>query len=539
MPKNLHDWLSWLIKLRIVVATTLLGVILGIESAAVNSDSAGGLFRTILVIYLVTAAHYLFLRWNCRYVLQAYVQVCSDLLIISAIVYVTGGIDSYFPFLYSLSIIMASILLYRRGAIIAASLSSMLLIAQHLVTQQGLLPATVYSAIDPRTVKYLIGTNIFAFYAVAYLSSYLSESLRRTGSELEDKRGKLATLQAFNENIINSMRGGLFTTNLDGIITLFNRSATEITGFSSEHILGTHVSKVFGQASWSGAGVPEGSLPFRFEKTIENVRGEDIHLGFSVSQFLLDDGRHVGYVYTFQDLTEIKALEIQVLKKDRMAAMGSMAASIAHEIRNPLTAISGSFRVLNSELPLDEGQQRLAENISVEIKRLYRIITNFLSYAKPLNYSPKWFDLRALTEDTLNLIRNSPEISTRHQVDCSFDSENSLFCQGDPDLLKQVYWNLCGNAVKAMPDGGRLSVSLEHAPGAVRISFKDTGLGLSEEEQEKIFEPFQSSFSDGTGLGLSIVSQIVVAHQGSIRVTSRKGHGTTFQVTLPSQTRSR
>ncbi len=539
MPKNLHDWLSWLIKLRIVVATTLLGIILGIESASVAGESAGGLFRTILVIYLVTAAHYGLLVWNRLYVLQAYLQICSDLLIISAIVHFTGGIDSYFPFLYSLPIIMASILLYRRGATVAASVSSLLLIGQHVLTQQGLLPSTVFSSIEPRTIKYLIGTNIFAFYAIAYLSSYLSESLKRTGSELEDKRGKLATLQAFNENIINSMRGGLFTTNLDGIITLFNRSATEITGYSSERILGTHVSKVFGHASWAGAGFPENPLPFRFERTIPSVRGEDIHLGFSVSQFLLDDRRHVGYVYTFQDLTEIKFLEKQVLKKDRMATMGSMAASIAHEIRNPLTAISGSFLVLKNELHLDEGQQRLAENISVEIKRLYRIITDFLSYAKPVNYSQKWVDLRALTEDTINLIRNSPEISARHQVDCSFDSENSLFCQGDPDLLKQVYWNLCGNAVKAMPDGGCLSISLEHAPGFVRINFKDTGLGLTEEEQEKIFEPFQSSFRDGTGLGLSIVSQIVAAHQGSIRVSSRKGQGTTFQVVLPSQTRPR
>jgi two-component system sensor histidine kinase PilS (NtrC family) len=539
MPKNIAEWLSWLIKLRVVVATTLLGVILGIESAAVKSDSGGGLLLSLFVIYLATAAHYLLVRYNGRYILQAYLQICSDLLIISAIVYFTGGIDSYFPFLYSLSIIMASILLYRRGAFMAASLSSLLLVGQHWLTQLGILPSTVYTLVDPRTAKYLIGTNIFAFYAIAYLSSYLSESLRKTGSELEDKRGKLATLQAFNENIINSMRGGLFTTNLDGIITLFNRSASDITGYSAEQILGTHVSKVFGQANWAGAGVPEDALPLRFEKTIKNIRGKDTYLGFTVSQFLVENRRHIGYVYTFQDLTEIKALELQVLKKDRMAAMGTMAASIAHEIRNPLTAISGSFSVLKNELSLDEGQQRLAENISVEIKRLYRIITDFLAYAKPLSYSPRSVDLRALTEDTINLIRNSPDISARHEVQCQFDSENSLVCQGDPDLLKQMYWNLCGNAVKAMPEGGCLSISLQQIPGAVKISFKDTGLGLTKEEQEKIFEPFQSSFSNGTGLGLSIVSQIVAVHQGALKVTSSKGEGTTFQITLPARARSK
>jgi len=536
MPQNIRDWLSWLIKLRIVVATTLLGVILGVESASVNADSAAGLLRTTLCIFIVAALHFTLLRLNFNYVGQAYFQVLCDLCFTSAIVYFTGGIDSYFPFLYSLSIIMASILLYRKGALITASLSSLMFAGQYLLTQHGVLPSTVYTLIEPRTVKYLIGTNVFAFYAVAYLSSYLSESLKLAGSELEDKRGELAALQAFNENIINSMRGGLFATNLEGVITLFNKSASEITGYGHDRIVGAHVSDVFGQANWAGAGFSEESLPIRFERTIKSGRGTDTHLGFSVSQFLLEDQRHVGYVYTFQDLTEIKALEEQVARKDRMAVMGSMAATIAHEIRNPLTAISGSFRVLRAELPLDAEHQQLAENISVEIKRLYRIITDFLAYAKPMNYSPRVVDLKELTCDTINLIKNSPEISKRHQIECNFDSKHSWHCQGDPDLLKQVYWNLCGNAVKAMPEGGRLSIQLEDAPqGSVKISFRDTGTGLTLEEQEKIFHPFQSSFSDGVGLGLTVVSQIVAAHHGAIEVTSTKGEGTTFQITLPRQ----
>jgi signal transduction histidine kinase len=219
-----------------------------------------------------------------------------------------------------------------------------------------------------------------------------------------------------------------------------------------------------------------------------------------------------------------------------MAVMGSMAATIAHEIRNPLTAISGSFHVLRAELPLDAEHQQLAENISVEIKRLYRIITDFLAYAKPLSYSPRVVDLRELTCDTINLIRNSPEISKHHQIECNVDSKHSWHCQGDPDLLKQVYWNLCGNAVKAMPGGGKLSIELEDVPeGSVKISFRDTGTGLTQEEREKIFHPFQSSFSDGVGLGLTVVSQIVAAHHGAIEVTSAKGEGTTFQITLPRQ----
>lgn len=536
MPKNIREWLSWLIKLRIVVATTLLGVILGLESAVASSDAAKDLFNVILFIYLLTAVHYLFLRFGKNYEGQAYFQTCGDLFIISAIVYFTGGIDSYFPFLYLLSIIMASILLYRKGAFIAATLSSVLLAGQYFLTLERILPSTADSMVDARTVKYLIGTNIFAFYAVAYLSSHLSENLKRTGSELEDKRDKLATLQAFNENIINSMRGGLFTTNLEGFITLFNKSASEITGYSQDQILGTHASKVFGEGEWAATAVSQDRLPFRFEKKITNVHGEDIYLGFTVSQFLIENNRHVGYVYTFQDLTEIKVLEKQIQQKDRMAAMGSMAASIAHEIRNPLTAISGSFHVLRTELLLDDEQKRLAENVSLEIKRLYRIITDFLVYAKPIRYSPRMINMKELTQDTIDLIRNSPEILPTHKIDYCFDPASSYYCLADPDLIKQVYWNLCGNSLKAMPDGGRLSIKLENThQGEMQISFRDTGMGFTKEEQEKIFEPFQSSFAGGTGLGLSIVSQIIEAHQGSIQVISTKGQGTTFQIVLPGK----
>ena len=535
MPKNIREWLSWLIKLRIVVATTLLGVILGVESAVSINDAAKGLSRVVLAIYVISAIHFLFLQFSKKYVWQAYLQTCSDLLVISAIIYCTGGIDSYFLFLYLLSIIMASILLYRRGAYIASTLSAFLVVAQYELTEWGILPSTLYNATDPRTIRYLIGTNIFAFYAVAYLSSHLSETLRKTGSELEDKSGKLATLQAFNENIINSMRGGLFTTNLDGFITLFNRSATEISGFSQDAAIGMHIGKVFGETSWKGSAFCDEQLPFRFERTIQNSQGHNLYLGFTVSPFLVDGKKQIGYVFTFQDLTEIKELEQQVMQQDRMAVLGQMAASIAHEIRNPLTAITGSFQVLRTELPLNPDQYKLAENISLEIRRLYRIITEFLGYAKPVNYSPRLVDLKALTKDTVELIRNSPEISANHQIEYSFSNpEDSYRCQGDPDLIRQIYWNLCGNAVKAMPEGGRLSINLEIAsPGEVKISFEDTGRGFTPEEQEKIFEPFQSSFSGGTGLGLSIVSQIIAAHNGSITVNSVKGQGTVFQITLP------
>jgi two-component system, NtrC family, sensor histidine kinase PilS len=512
MPKNIRDWLSWLIKLRIVVLTTLLGVSLGLESVFATDDTSSRLLQIIIASYVASFVHYLFLRLSKKYVFQAYLQIFCDQIMIYFIIYVTGGIDSYFSFLYLLSIIMSSILTYRRGALVTATTSSVLTVGQYLLVSHGWLPSTSSTQPDFRTVRLIIGANIFAFYAVGYLSSHLSESLKRTGTELEDKRGKLANLQAFNENIINSMRGGLFTTNLDGFITLFNKSASEITGHKPERIIGTHVNAVFGFLQEEEQTFSADRLPTRFERTINHVNGEEIFLGMTVSRLLVEPNRHVGYVYTFQDLTEIRKLEEEIQQKDRMAAIGRMAAGIAHEIRNPLTAIAGSFHLLKTGLTLNDDQNRLMENISIETKRLYKTTTDFLAYAKPIKFSPRWVDIKQLAENTIELLKNSPDITEKYRLECFIGAEDSLICQADPDLIKQVFWNLCNNGIKAMPDGGLLSVSLESNAHEVSISFRDTG---------------------GTGLGLSIVSHIVEAHQGCIRVTSCKGKGSVFQITLP------
>jgi two-component system sensor histidine kinase PilS (NtrC family) len=535
MPRNIQEWLSWLIKLRIVVVTTLLGVSLGVESAVPRTETLTELFWIIGGTYVLTIGHYCWLRWSSKHVLQAYFQTACDLLMTSAIIYVTGGLDSYFSFFFLLSIIMSSILLYRWGAFLTATASSILLLAQYFVVRWEILPTTNFYPLDPRTAKYVLGSNIFAFFAVAFLSSHLSESLRKTGSELEDNRDKLASLQAFNENIINSMRGGLFTTDLDGIVTLFNRSASDITGLKTEQAIGSDVHELFGFGEGEGPPLPLDRKLLRFEKSLKPTSGEEIYLGFTVSPLMVEQGRHVGYVYTFQDLTEIKRLERQVLQRDRMAAVGRMAAAIAHEIRNPLTAISGSFHVLNSELDLNEEQRKLAENISTETKRLYKTITDFLTYAKPVQCSRRAVDLKKIADDTVALLKNSPEVSGNHHIECVYDRDRPFNCRVDPNLIKQVFWNLSTNALKAMPGGGTLSIQLKQLPqGQVQISFCDTGIGLGSEEQEKIFEPFQSKFSTGTGLGLSIVSQIVEAHGGTIGVKSAKGIGTCFQMEFPA-----
>lgn len=533
MPKTLQDWLSWLIKLRIVVATTLLGVSLGISSILSDNTMLSSLAGIIGGSYLASLCFWVLLTFSRHYLLQACIQTLADQLIIFAIVYVTGGLDSAFSILYLLSIIMTSILLYRRGAFVVATTSSLLTIAQWLVVHWGILPYTGFGRLERGTIDYYFATNIFAFFAVAYLSSHLSESLRKTGRELEDKSGKLANLQAFNENIINSMRGGLCTTNLDGLITLFNKSAVEITGFKADQVIGTPVSSLF-KFSEANLLFPCSLSPVRFEKSICNAQGRELYLGFTMSPLLAENQQHLGYVYTFQDLTEIKVLEDQVRQKEQMAAVGRMAAGIAHEIRNPLTAISGSFKLLRPNWDGDAGQVKLAETIAVEIKRLYKIITDFLAYSRPTPFSPHQVDLFRLAQDMVQLLKHSPELSPQHQIECVSESTLPLLCEVDPDLMRQLFWNLLTNALKAMPAGGQLSICVR--PGnddQVGISIRDTGIGMTEEEKAKAFEPFHAGFKNGTGLGLPIVSQIVKTHNGMVRLWSESGKGTTFEIELP------
>ena len=513
-----RKWLLRLIYVRVLVFTLFVAG----EATKGQEQSLPDLRLLLFVVYGLSTCWFAVLRFNKSYVWQSYAQIAVDLLLVTWTINRTGGPDSYFSTLYFLEIVMSSILLERRGAFIAATASSVIHFAHMDLSYFGVIPSTTNVWPDLVTLQYIISFSIFGFCSVAFLSNFLAESWRKTGAELQRSTGQVAFLQAFSDRLIGSLGSGLITTDIGGRIYLFNRAAEDVTGYRSDDALQMTIGDVF-------PGMLPKAASSRFEIATSRKDGQSINLVFSVSPVMIDEKNTAGYVWSFENVTELRALERQVRQKEQMAAIGAMSAGIAHEIRNPLASIAGSFNLLHSDLDLNPDQRRLVEIITRETERLNRTITNFLSYARLPLPNPQHTDLSALISETVQLMRNSPELKPNHRIDTSL---RPVQLNVDQSMMRQVFYNLAANAFKAMPEGGTLTITLEDRNGSAHVQFEDTGIGLGEDEMKRLFVPYNSSFRNGTGLGLPIVYQIVTAHNGSIAVKSRKGMGTTFVIDL-------
>jgi len=522
--RELHDWLSWLIKVRILVITFLLGLELVIRNFTPTLVPIKYFLSLILFWYTLSILYAILQALGVDDYVQAYTQITLDLVMVTGVVYVTGALDSHFISLYPLTIIVASILLTRRGAFLVAALSFILFAGIVEGAYFGLISPLQMQPVALGTLQVYIFIHLFAFLAVAYLASHLAQSLRETGVELQDKRGELADLQVFNENIIRSMRSGLLTTDLEGRVLLLNPMAEEITGRRWSEVQGARLEVVL-------AGFPPPKGTARAEIRFRAADRQQKYLGVSVSLLLTREGEPSGYVYIFQDLTEMKRLERVVAQRERMAALGRMAAGIAHEIRNPLAAIAGSVRQLVQYVPQNADERRLMEIVSRESERLNCVVDDILSYSQEKRLRVEEVNLIELLEETLLLLQQHPNFNGAIRIEKAFPA-GEVRVWADASRLKQVFWNLYDNAIRAMPDGGTLRVGVEAEAECVRVHVADTGVGLSEEQREKIFEPFESSFPGGTGLGLAIVHQIVQAHQGQVKVRAGT-KGSEFTIELP------
>jgi two-component system sensor histidine kinase PilS (NtrC family) len=536
---SLGHKLWWLIVGRLTAALFLFCV----RALWVHGSNAQGwaaMLPPLLLVCGLTLLYALARTFSKALVLQARLQFVIDIFLVTWLVWTTDVIHSPYIAVYIVVIAISSLFLGPRDAIVISVACAVAFTASALAVLAGVSHPPASELLDSgraQTFQY-IGFFDIAFLVVGLLSARLAERQSRSDVRLQAATQSLATLRALHERIVESIRSGLVTTDLRGRIYSFNAAAAEITGYAEADVRGQDASIFFGDIKGIVADSMDtgrvGEASPRFEADCLTADGLRLRLGFSVSPLFSENGDTTGTVITFQDLTHIRALEETSRRQDRLAAIGRMAASIAHEIRNPLAAMRGSIQMLRADMEGESSQTELMEIILRESDRLNRIISDFLSYARPRSIIQSKVDVGELLRQTFTLLRHSAEISDGQTIEEEVPASPVLI-DADSEQLRQVLWNLARNALQAMPSGGTLRATVQRQSlNRLRIAFSDTGRGMSPEQVEHLFEPF-SSTTGGTGLGLSIVYQIIRDHGGTINVRSREGQGTTITIELPSE----
>ncbi len=514
------DRLRRLIIGRPLVVTPLLGLFLLFNFGSIqNTPYETGFYLLIALTWCLTFLYLLALPWIKHLLVFTLLQIIIDLCLITLLTGMTGGVESPFSIFYIVTIVSASVFFYQKGGIPAATAALLLLGAVVLVREN-----------PNKEFFYRFLLHAIAFYFVGGVSG-------RFFNKLHEKDIRLSKLQVLHETIVKNIPSGVVTTDLSGRITSFNTAASQIIGVEISATIETIWWDLF---NWEGLKkqyenlIRQETLQ-RFEGEIEKKDGSHCFLGITISLLRNDQKETIGVIGIFQDLTHLKKLEEEMNQKRWLAVIGEMAAGMAHEIRNPLTALSGSVQLLKSEKTLSADNHRLMEIVLYETERLNKIITQFILYAKPLPPCRKPVSLKELLYDSLELIKNAPE-AAKQVIRTVMEVEQGTMLFVDPDQMKQVFWNLSINAFAAMPQGGTLTLRVKMLPKrrAIEISFQDTGSGILRENLPKIFYPFFTTKSSGSGLGLPQVQRIIEQHAGNIEVTSTQ-QGTVFKIQLPQE----
>ena len=536
-----------LIIFRVIIISLFLGlaIFIAIKSPdfPISQNVLYLLCFIIALTYMVSIVYSLMLKFLDNLKFNIYMQLAVDVILITLLVYLTGSVRSDYSVIYTLVIIYSVIFLGRRGGFIVASAASisygLLLDLEFykLLPSISSLERDYNLSVGDVFVRILV--HIISFYVLAFVSSIVVEQERKTQSLLEEKESEFDQLDLLFRSIIESVDAGVMTINLQGTIKTFNRAAEEITGFQLAGVENRKIADVFPEfAQFFAMEKINEQIRNRMEVIVTDKKGKKINLGCSISPLKDKNDKQIGNILIFQDLSEIKLMEENLEKSKKLALIGEMAAGLAHEMRNPLAAITGSIELLKQGLNLNGTDKRLMQIILRGKNQLDSFVRDFLLLARPIPTSRELVDLNEVVEEVLENIKLTDDWTSAIKIVKVFSGKAKSLANREE--VRQIIHNLVINAVQAMKEGGILSIEIKNQKlndqeDYVEIKVKDNGCGIEEKNLKNIFEPFITNKEKGTGLGLAIVSRFVDGYKGRIKVESIINEGTTFIVWLPEK----
>jgi two-component system, NtrC family, sensor histidine kinase PilS len=520
-----------LLLLRTIVVSVVLGLSLWLLLKGEAPASAAVWLQSSIIAatYLSSIVFGVLLRQGFAPSRVARPMLANDLVLTSALVYITGAAQSPYTFLYALTIVAAGALSYRRGAVVTTVASLVTLVAISLLAWSRTLVLPLSAQVQPWEQTGLelvrtLGINTAALIGVGALSFIFGDQLQKSADTLATTRRAAADLLTLHQDIVRSLASGLITTAPDGVVLTSNQAAADILRTSPSRLVGRAIETIL-------PGIA-GLIDVKRGDLTVPTTDDDIVIGVTVSPLRDVRDQIIGRVINFQDLTELKRLEQHARRTERMATVGQLAAGVAHEIRNPMASISGSIELLRASPQASEDDRTLMTIVQREVQRLNVLIGDLLDYANPRAKQTVDFDLASLVEETVQVARGDQNFS---DVELTASAAGPLPVHADPAKLRQVVWNLVRNAADAASSGGKhVRVTARKVAAGVQITVEDDGTGIPESLLGRIFDPFVTTKEKGTGLGLATCHSIVTEHGGRIDVESELGKGTKMIVTIPA-----
>lgn len=474
-------------------------------------------------------------------------QNLLDTCFVAMLIFFSGSSHSTFTSVFFFPIVAGGLILPKRGGILAATTSTLLYASLLFLETKGFYPSYLVSSVTIPAVDPIVSLNHFAingmsFFLAAFLSALVGGRLQKTEIALSASLKKYDRLAILYKRIFDNITTGIITIDSEGIITSANNAVQEITGFTPLALVGEKLT----------AQLPCLALTFenqRLTTDFTKPNGGSVRIGYAYMDIAKDEsnpstGTKNDKIITLKDISELEKLERQVRHTEKLAAIGMMSASIAHDFRNPLTAISGSAQVLAtefaSETNINYTNYELSNIIIRESDRLIDTIADFLKFSRPEHAKCDWFSLKSCFDEAIEVLRAASDWS--RSIDISLNLQNTIDIWADRKQMFTVFSHIIQNGLAFCPEGNE-SIQVEakeidardteNGNDAVEIIIADNGTGIAQGQEDLIFEPFYTTRTDGTGLGLAIVKQTVEEHHGQITVKNSETCGAIFTIRLP------